>query len=114
MLILDDRPRRLLFSSSQFLPLFVRSTRSRRKSTLNACRESYNMADFEKHQNGQSSNVTDLEKHDDGLAFEPAGLGEHARGRQFSLEARDVAMVETDQNVLHRRLKGRHMQMIAM
>jgi hypothetical protein len=45
---------------------------------------------------------------------EPASLGEHARGRQFSVEQPDVDMVEADQAKLHRRLKGRHMQMIAM
>lgn len=45
---------------------------------------------------------------------EPAPLGEHIRGRQFSVEADHVAIVEADQNKLHRDLKGRHMQMIAM
>lgn len=46
--------------------------------------------------------------------LETADLGEHMRGRQFSLEAHDVAIVEADQGKLHRKLKGRHMQMIAM
>lgn len=45
---------------------------------------------------------------------EPASLGEHVRGRQFSVTPQDVAIVEADQNKLHRDLKGRHMQMIAM
>lgn len=43
-----------------------------------------------------------------------ASLSEHARGRQFSLDADDVAIVQGDQQALHRNLKGRHMQMIAM
>lgn len=46
--------------------------------------------------------------------LEPAGLGDHLRGRQFSLEAQDVEIVQADQGQLHRNLKGRHMQMIAM
>jgi amino acid transporter len=54
------------------------------------------------------------EKHGEVPVYEPATLGEHARGRQFSIDPEDRAMVETDQNVLHRDLKGRHMQMIAM
>ena len=41
-------------------------------------------------------------------------FGEHARGRQFSIDPEDHAMVVADQNLLHRDLKGRHMQMIAM
>lgn len=47
-------------------------------------------------------------------APEPASLGEHLRGRQLSVDPQDVAIVEADQNKLHRELKGRHMQMIAM
>jgi len=47
-------------------------------------------------------------------AYQPATLGEHARGRQFSVDPEDRAMVAADQNMLHRDLKGRHMQMIAM
>ncbi|RMZ83933.1 hypothetical protein DV737_g1493, partial [Chaetothyriales sp. CBS 132003] len=47
-------------------------------------------------------------------AVEPASLGEHLRGRQFSVDPHDVAMVEADQGKLHRNLKGRHMQMIAI
>lgn len=47
-------------------------------------------------------------------AYEPATLGAHARGRQFSVDPEDHAMVTADQNLLHRDLKGRHMQMIAM
>jgi amino acid permease len=55
------------------------------------------------------------EKHANGVpAYEPAKLGDHARGRQFSIDPEDRAMVETDQNMLRRDLKGRHMQMIAM
>ncbi|KAK6383069.1 hypothetical protein LTS17_003739 [Exophiala oligosperma] len=38
----------------------------------------------------------------------------HARGRQFSVDPEDQAMVTTDQNALHRNLRGRHMQMIAI
>jgi amino acid permease len=38
---------------------------------------------------------------------EPAKLGGHVTGD-------DVAIVDGDQGQLHRRLKGRHMQMIAM
>ena len=45
---------------------------------------------------------------------EPAGLGDHLRGRQFSVDANDVAIVSADQGKLHRNLRGRHMQMIAM
>ena len=41
-------------------------------------------------------------------------LGEHAKGRQFSVDPEDTALVQSDQNALHRDLKGRHMQMIAM
>jgi hypothetical protein len=33
---------------------------------------------------------------------------------EFSVDANDVAIVTADQNKLHRKLKGRHMQMIAM
>ena len=48
------------------------------------------------------------EKHaNDVPAFEPGG-------RQFSGDPEDRAMVTTGLNVLHRDLKGRHMQMIAM
>lgn len=43
-----------------------------------------------------------------------ASLGDHVRGRQFSVDANDTAIVNADQNQLHRSLKGRHMQMIAM
>ena len=45
---------------------------------------------------------------------ETATFADHARGRQFSVDAADRAMVQADQNKLHRNLKGRHMQMIAM
>ncbi|RMZ80426.1 hypothetical protein DV737_g2981, partial [Chaetothyriales sp. CBS 132003] len=41
-------------------------------------------------------------------------LGDHARGRQFSVDPEDQAMVATDQNLLRRDLQGRHMQMIAI
>jgi amino acid transporter len=43
-----------------------------------------------------------------------ASLSDHVRGRQFSIDAQDTAIVTADQNQLHRSLKGRHMQMIAM
>lgn len=66
---------------------------------MSSRRESLTLADKEK-------NPTD--------PVEPSSLGEHVRGRQFSLDAHDVAMVEADQNQLHRSLQGRHMQMIAM
>jgi amino acid transporter len=46
--------------------------------------------------------------------YKPGSLSEHARGRQFSVDPEDLAMVTADQNMLHRDLKGRHMQMIAM
>lgn len=45
---------------------------------------------------------------------EPAPFGDHVRGRQFSVDAEDQAIIVADQNKLHRDLKGRHMQMIAM
>lgn len=48
------------------------------------------------------------------LASEPGTFADHVRGRQFSVEAADRAMLAADQNMLHRKLKGRHMQMIAM
>lgn len=64
---------------------------------MSAARESLHLADAEKPPYN-----------------DPAGLGEHTRGRQFSVDGDDVAMVEADQNKLHRNLKGRHMQMIAM
>ncbi|RMZ86628.1 hypothetical protein DV736_g6150, partial [Chaetothyriales sp. CBS 134916] len=55
------------------------------------------------------------EKHaNDVPTYEPATLGEHARGRQFSIDPEDQAMVATDQHMLRRDLKGRHMQMIAI
>ncbi|EME44722.1 hypothetical protein DOTSEDRAFT_72248 [Dothistroma septosporum NZE10] len=44
----------------------------------------------------------------------PAPLAEHVRGRQFSVDPEDAAIVVQDQNALHRSLKGRHMQMIAI
>jgi amino acid transporter len=42
------------------------------------------------------------------------GLADHAKGRQFSIDGNDVAMIHADQNELKKDLKGRHMQMIAM
>jgi len=47
-------------------------------------------------------------------AHEPGSLAAHARGRQFSVDPEDRALVEGDQYALHRELRGRHMQMIAM
>ncbi|KAK5063028.1 hypothetical protein LTR84_005104 [Exophiala bonariae] len=41
-------------------------------------------------------------------------FSDHARGRQLSVDPEDHAMVTADQNALHKRLKGRHMQMIAI
>lgn len=41
-------------------------------------------------------------------------FSDHARGRQLSVDPEDHAMITADQNALHKRLKGRHMQMIAM
>jgi amino acid transporter len=54
------------------------------------------------------------EKGDAPPAAERASFSDHTKGRQFSLTPEDVAIVEADQNQLHRNLKGRHMQMIAM
>lgn len=56
------------------------------------------------------------EKGANGLAGEGrnASFSAHVRGRQFSVDPEDQAMVTTDQNKLHRNLRGRHMQMIAM
>jgi amino acid transporter len=61
----------------------------------------------------ESNVLHDSEKHAPPYQ-EPASLGEHLRGRQLSVTSDDVAIVEADQNKLHRNLKGRHMQMIAM
>ena len=46
----------------------------------------------------------------------PGTFGEHVRGRQLSATPGDGVheLVAADQNQLHRRLKGRHMQMIAI
>jgi amino acid transporter len=43
-----------------------------------------------------------------------ASFSDHAKGRQLSVDVEDRNMIEADQNALHRNLKGRHMQMIAM
>lgn len=55
------------------------------------------------------------EKHANNVpTYESGTLAQHARGRQFSVDPEDQAMVTADQNMLHHALKGRHMQMIAM
>lgn len=41
-------------------------------------------------------------------------LGDHLHGRQFSITGENEAIVLADSNKLHRDLKGRHMQMIAI
>jgi amino acid permease len=45
---------------------------------------------------------------------EQTALGDHASGRQLSITPGELSVVKVDQNALHRNLKGRHMQMIAM
>ncbi|EXJ74754.1 uncharacterized protein A1O5_01449 [Cladophialophora psammophila CBS 110553] len=62
----------------------------------------------------ESLSLQDPEKVAKAGDVEPASLGEHLRGRQFSVDAHDVAIIETDQGKLHRNLQGRHMQMIAI
>ncbi|KIX92946.1 uncharacterized protein Z520_11422 [Fonsecaea multimorphosa CBS 102226] len=62
----------------------------------------------------ESLSLQDPEKRAKADTVEPASLADHLRGRQFSLDATDVAIVETDQGKLHRNLQGRHMQMIAI
>ncbi|EXJ61932.1 hypothetical protein A1O7_02363 [Cladophialophora yegresii CBS 114405] len=55
------------------------------------------------------------EKHgNDVPGYRRGSLTDHARGRQFSVDPEDRALVVADQNALHRDLKGRHMQMIAI
>lgn len=55
------------------------------------------------------------EKHATDLPAErPGSFRDHVRGRQLSVDPADRAMLAADQNLLHRDLKGRHMQMIAM
>ena len=62
----------------------------------------------------ESAGLVDPEKHAKSDPGKPASLRDHLRGRQFSVDGDDVAVVEVDQGKLHRNLKGRHMQMIAM
>ncbi|KIW34151.1 uncharacterized protein PV07_00947 [Cladophialophora immunda] len=62
----------------------------------------------------ESLSLQDPEKLAKSDAVEPASLADHLHGRQFSVDAADVAIVETDQGKLHRNLQGRHMQMIAI
>jgi amino acid permease len=54
------------------------------------------------------SSLADPEKRGKSDGVEPGD------GHQYSGDANDVGIVETDQGKLHRSLKGRHMQMIAM
>ena len=62
----------------------------------------------------ESLTLADPEKNPKHEPVEPASLADHLRGRQFSVHADDVGIVQADQGQLHRGLKGRHMQMIAM
>ena len=62
----------------------------------------------------ESLSLADPEKRARSDPVEPASLRAHLRGRQFSVEGTDVAIVEADQSKLHRKLKGRHMQMISI
>lgn len=61
----------------------------------------------------ESASLADPEKHGE-PPIEPGSLGDHMRGRQFSVDGNDIALVQADQGLLHRNLQGRHMQMIAM
>lgn len=60
------------------------------------------------------ADAIDEKQFNNGPVPEPASLADHARGRQFSVDPEDHEMVKTDQNMLRRDLKGRHMQMIAI
>jgi len=62
----------------------------------------------------ESLSLADPEKRARSDPVEPPSLLDHLRGRQFSVDGLDVAIVEADQGKLHRKLKGRHMQMIAI
>jgi amino acid transporter len=62
----------------------------------------------------ESLNLADPEKRAETEPVKTASLADHLRGRQFSVDAHDAAIVMADENKLHRNLQGRHMQMIAM
>jgi yeast amino acid transporter len=62
----------------------------------------------------ESQDLTEKQVNHDLPEYQLGTLADHARGRQLSVEEADRRMVAADQNALHRSLKGRHMQMIAM